>query len=156
MGLARRHEKVEDLSKKLNSEKGKLYAIKADMTKEEDILQAFKWVKENLGPVHVLVNNAGGAQLTTLVDGDAAVWKSTFDLNVLGLCIATREAVKDMRANNVDGHIIHINSMLGHKIAPIPFFNVYPASKFAVTALTETLRNELNSIGSKIKITVRF
>lgn len=125
------------------------------MTKEEDILQAFEWTKKNLGPVHILVNNAGGAALTTnLFDGDTQHWKRVLDLNVLGLCIATREAVKNMRANNVDGHIIHINSVGGHKVPNIPNLNVYPASKFAVTALTETLRQELNSIGSKIKITV--
>lgn len=54
----------------------------------------------------------------------------------------------------VDGHIVHINSISGHKILNIPYLSVYPASKHAVTALTETLRQELNSIGSKIKITV--
>lgn len=105
--------------------------------------------------MHILINNAGGAGLSTnLIEGDTEVWKRVFDLNVLGLCIATREAVKNMKENNVDGHIIHINSIAGHKVLNVPNFNVYPASKFAVTALTETLRQELNSIGSKIKITV--
>lgn len=62
--------------------------------------------------------------------------------------------MKDMRENQVDGHIVHLNSTVGHKIVNIPDMNVYAASKYAVTALTETLRNELNGIGSKIKITV--
>ena len=52
-----------------------------------------------------------------------------------------------------DGHIIHINSAAGHRVFS-PQFNVYPASKFAVTALTETLRQELNSLGTKIRVTV--
>lgn len=155
VGIARRAERIEELSKKLEDRKGKLYAVKADMTNEEDILKAFEWTKNNLGPVHILVNNAGGAVLTTnLIDGDTQLWKKVLNLNVLGLCIATREAVKNMRANDVDGHIIHINSVGGHKVPNFPNMNVYPASKFAVTALTETLRQELNSIGSKIKITV--
>jgi len=81
------------------------------------------------------------------------MWKEIIDTNVLGLCIATREAVKDMRTNNVDGHIIHINSIGGHGVSYFPQLNVYAASKHAVTALTETLRQELNSISSKIKIT---
>lgn len=59
-----------------------------------------------------------------------------------------------MKANNVNGHIIHINSVAGHKCPDIPNLNVYTASKYAVTALTETLRQELNSINSKIKVTV--
>jgi len=58
-----------------------------------------------------------------------------------------------MRANNIDGHIIHINSINGHIVPNFPGLSLYPASKHAVTALTETLRQELNQIGSKIKIT---
>jgi len=153
VGIARRSERVEELSKKLAGKKGKLYAIKADLTKEEDILKAFKWVTDNLGPVNILVNNAGLGQNTNLVEGDTKKWRRVFDTNVLGLSIATREAVKIMRANNIDGHIIHINSILGHTVSNLPNTNVYPASKYAVTALTETLRQELNQIGTKIKIT---
>jgi len=151
VGLARRKEKVEELAKKLGNKSGKLYAVKADISNEQDVIQAFKWIKENLGPVHILVNNAGIGRATTLVDGDAKKWKEVIDTNVIGLCVATREAVKDMRANNVDGHIIHMNSAAG--VVNIPNMNVYPATKYAVTALTETLRQELNSIKSKIKIT---
>ncbi|RZC36609.1 adh short and/or KR domain containing protein, partial [Asbolus verrucosus] len=152
VGLARRSERVEELSKKLAGKPGKLHAVKADMTKEEDILKAFKWVADNLGPVHILINNAGIVQNTNLVDGDTEKWRKIFDTNVLGLCIATREAVKVMRANNIDGHVIHINSVTGHKV-PSPGVNVYAASKYAVTALTETLRQELNQVGTKIKVT---
>lgn len=126
------------------------------MSKEEDILNGFKWVTNNVGPVAILVNNAGLLQETNLVDGDTAKWKRTFDINVLGLCIATREAVKIMRENKIDGHIIHINSVVGHTVPNFPGSNVYPASKHSVTALTETLRQEFNHIGVKIKISVWF
>ncbi|KAJ8971428.1 hypothetical protein NQ317_018163 [Molorchus minor] len=154
VALARRKERLDELAKKLANKKGKLYPVKTDISKEEDIINAFKWVKENLGPVHILVNNAGIFKMgSTLTDGDTETWRSTFDVNVLGLCIATREAVRDMKANNVDGHIIHINSVGGHSVPPIPGVNVYPASKYAVTALAETLRLELNSQKSRIKIT---
>lgn len=155
VGLARRKENIEQLAKKFAGEKGKLFAVKTDVTKEEDVIQAFKWVKENVGPVHILINNAGLSQVTSLIDGDAEKWRTVFDVNVLGLCIATREAVKQMQDNKIDGHIVHINSDSGHKVSDFPGLNVYPASKHAVTALTETLRLEFNRIGSKIKITVR-
>lgn len=155
MGLARRSENIEANAKKLEKEKGKLYAIKTDISQEEDILKAFKWISETLGPVHILINNAGiVAAHKYLIDGDSDAWRKILDVNVLGLSIATREAVKNMRANNVNGHIIHINSIVGHKCLPHPGANMYPASKHAVTALTETLRIELNSVKSKIKITV--
>ncbi|KAJ3660781.1 hypothetical protein Zmor_005212 [Zophobas morio] len=152
VGLARRSEQVEENAKKLAGKSGKLHAFKADISKEEDILKAFKWVTENLGPLHILVNNAGVVQQTNLVEGDTEKWKKIFDTNVIGLSIATREAVKIMKENKIDGHIVHINSTLGHKIVYQPFSNVYPASKHAVTALTETLRQELNHVGLKIKI----
>jgi len=152
VGLARRKERTQALAKKLAGKRGQLYAVKADISKEGDIVAAFKWIKENVGPVHILVNNAGIIRGTDLINGDTKMWKEILDTNVIGLCVATREAVKDMRANNVDGHIIHINSVVGHIVPNLPQFNVYPASKHAVTALTETLRQELNSIGSKIKI----
>lgn len=147
VGLARRKEKISELS---NNKR--LFAIKADITKEEDILNAFKWIRENVGPIHILINNAGIIRITTLVDGNTAMWRELLDTNVIGLCIATREAIKDMRKNNVDGHIVHINSICGHKVINVPYLNVMSATKYAVTALTETLRQELNSIGSKIKI----
>ncbi|KAJ3642954.1 hypothetical protein Zmor_025699 [Zophobas morio] len=153
VGLARRVERIEKLVKELEGKKGKLYAFKADVGVEEDILNAFKWTEKNLGPVHILINNAGVLQDTNLIDGETKKWKAILDINVLGLCIATREAVRTMRANNIDGHIIHINSVSGHIVNYFPYMNVYAASKFAVTALTETLRTELNTISSKIKVT---
>ncbi|KAJ8943907.1 hypothetical protein NQ318_019515 [Aromia moschata] len=153
VALARRKVRMDVLAVKLIGKKGKLYPIKTDITKEEDILNAFQWIKENLGPVHILVNNAGAGTPSTLIDGDTETWKTILQVNVMGLCMATREAIKDMKANNVDGHIIHINSILGHQVWPLPTLSVYPASKFAVTALAETLRLELNSLKSKIKIT---
>ncbi|KAJ3651659.1 hypothetical protein Zmor_017684 [Zophobas morio] len=153
VGLARRSELVEEKAKQLSGKAGKLHAVKTDITKEEDIVNAFKWIEKNLGHVHILINNAGISKENLLRDGDAAAWKQTFDVNVMGLCIATREAVKIMSANNIKGHIIHINSVVGHKVIPFPGINVYTASKYAVTALTETLRHELNAIDSKIKTT---
>jgi NADP+-dependent farnesol dehydrogenase len=87
VGLARRVERVEETAKKLQGKKGKLHAVKADISKEEDILKAFKWTSDNLGPVHILVNNAGIIQETNLTGGDTEKWKSIFDTNVMGLCI---------------------------------------------------------------------
>lgn len=61
-----------------------------------------------------------------------------------------------MRANDIAGHIIHINSLGGHRVIYFPDLNVYSASKFAVTALTETLRRELQANKLKIKVTVSW
>lgn len=154
IGIARRKNRIEELAETLEGERGKLFAFQADLTKEEDILQAFGWIRENFGPIHALINNAGVLCTTSLMDGDTALWKKTFDVNVLGLCIATREAIKDMRENQVEGCIININSIMGHYVPAASFLSAYHGSKFAVTAITETLRQELISAGCKIRTTV--
>lgn len=87
VGLDRRHETVKELSKKLIKEgaRGKLYVYKADVTQEEELLRAFKWIKENLGTIHILINNAGVIQITNLIEGNTEKWRKVFDTNVLGL-----------------------------------------------------------------------
>ena len=107
-------------------------------------------------PVHILINNAGRGAKANLTEGETRQWKKVFNLNVLGLSIATREAVKVMKENKINGHIIHMNSIAGHQVLNFEVPSVYSASKFAVTALTETLRQELNQQGLKIKVTVSF
>ncbi|KAJ3651630.1 hypothetical protein Zmor_017656 [Zophobas morio] len=153
LGIARGAERIEERAKQLSDKKGKLHAIKADFSKEEDILKTFKWAKDNLEPVHILVNNAGRGAKANLTEGETRQWKKVFNLNVLGLSIATREAVKVMKENKINGHIIHMNSIAGHQVLNFEVPSVYSASKFAVTALTETLRQELNQQGLKIKVT---
>lgn len=76
------------------------------------------------------------------------------ETNVLGLCIATKQAIQNMIANKTLGHIIHINSVTGHSVMDIPGFDLYGPSKHAITALTETLRLEINREKLQIKITV--
>ena len=151
IGIARRKDRLESLAASLKDSKGKFHPFVGDVSKESDVLDAFKFAK-TIGPVHILVNNAGIFRINSLTDGDTEKWRQVFDVNVLGLCVATREAVRDMKNNSVDGHIVHINSIGGHKVIGGESMNVYCASKFAVTALTETLRLELNSLGSKIKV----
>ncbi|KAJ8921538.1 hypothetical protein NQ315_003158 [Exocentrus adspersus] len=152
--LARRKDRLEDMAKRASNQKGKIFPIQTDISSETDILNAFSWIKNNLGPIHILVNNAAVVPISSgILEGKTDSWQKLFQVNVLGLCICTREAVKDMKENKVDGHIVHINSGLGHKVINLPVNTVYPSSKFAVTALAETLRLELMNQKSKIKIT---
>ncbi|RZC37291.1 dehydrogenase/reductase SDR family member 11-like [Asbolus verrucosus] len=154
IGLARRVERVEELACSLADQPGELFAVACDVTKEDNILEAFKWITDNVGPVHILINNAGLTKPTSLTDGSTEQWQQVFDVNVMALCICTRETIRIMKEYDINGHIVHMNSTAGHQVPNLPNFNVYPASKFAVTALTETLRQELNHERLKIKITV--
>ncbi|XP_011315383.1 dehydrogenase/reductase SDR family member 11-like [Fopius arisanus] len=150
-GLARRPEKIEELASTLEDQSGKLHAVECDVSQEESVISAFGWVKENLGRIDVLVNNAGITIETTLSEGRLEDWKAVFDVNVLGLCLATREGLKIMRETGDEGLIVHVNSLAGERIPAVPGFSVYPASKRALTALAQSLRHEL--VGSKIRVT---
>ncbi|XP_062558603.1 farnesol dehydrogenase-like [Armigeres subalbatus] len=155
VGFARRVERTEALKDELPTEaKERLHAVKCDVSKEEDILKSFKWVEEKFGGVDVLINNAGVLRQTDLLEADnTQKLQEVLDTNVLGLVLCSREAYQSMKKRSVDGHIIHINSVAGHIVPNFPQLNIYSASKHAVTAITETMRNELRSAGTKIKVT---
>ncbi|PSN36752.1 Farnesol dehydrogenase [Blattella germanica] len=111
VGIARRVEKVEELKAEVKGLPGTLYPFKADVSKEEDVKNAFQWVKEKLGVVDVLINNAGVASASSLSDGPVENWRKIMELNVLGLSMCTKEALQIMYDKGVDdGHIFHINS----------------------------------------------
>ncbi|XP_065079545.1 farnesol dehydrogenase-like [Ochlerotatus camptorhynchus] len=155
VGLARRVERIEALKADLQeSVSSRLHAVKCDVSKEEDILQTFKWVEEKFGGVDVLINNAGIVRQMELLDADnTEKLREVMDTNVMGLVLCSREAYQSMTKRSVDGHIVHINSIAGHKVLDYPGMNIYFASKHAVTAITETMRNELRNAGTKIKVT---
>ncbi|CAG9837209.1 unnamed protein product [Diabrotica balteata] len=84
VGLARRVDKMEELARTLSNRRGSFHPIRCDVSIKQDILDAFQTVKETLGPVHVLVNNAGIARVTeSLCSGDSEAWNETFLVNVL-------------------------------------------------------------------------
>lgn len=124
--------------------------IEADLRREADILRMFSEVRAAWGGVDVLINNAGLGHKAPLMSGDTAQWREMLDVNVLALCVATREAVSDMQRREVAGHVVHIGSMSGHRVPGGS--GVYAASKFAVRALTEGLRQELRAAGSPIRV----
>lgn len=161
VGLARRAARVEALKEQLSdSVKGELHAFKCDVTSETDIKSAFQWVEIKFGGIDILINNAGvGETGMNIVDSDnSEQLKRVIDTNLMAPTLCTREAFQSMKKRNVDGHIITINSYLGHTIPFLPFnqsLNIYPPTKFAVTAMTEVLRQEFQLFKTKIKITVR-
>ncbi|CAB1316417.1 unnamed protein product, partial [Coregonus sp. 'balchen'] len=107
---------------------GTLIPYKCDLSCEEDILSMFSAIKT----LHLGV-----------------------DVNVLALSICTREAYQSMKERNVDdGHIININSMGGHRMVPSADEHFYCATKYAVTALTEGLRQELREAKTHIRATI--
>ncbi|KAG5890953.1 hypothetical protein JTB14_026308 [Gonioctena quinquepunctata] len=156
-GLARRKDRLDELQKILSGKPGTFLPVQTDISNEVEILRAFEQIQETLGPISILVNNAAIVKVGVLLtEGETEDWNRILQVNLIGLSVATRGAIKDMRQNNIDGHIININSTAGHQVPRgigLSSLNMYSPSKFGVTALTEALRLEMNSLGLKIKIT---
>lgn len=141
------------MANKLGDKPGKLYAYKTDITIENEIIEAIEWTVENIGPISILVNNAGILRVADLADLSTEKLKAVFNTNIIGLSIATREVISNMKKNGIDGHIIQISSIASH-ISPLRGFGVYCASKNSVNVLTEALRRELAETKSKVKVSV--
>lgn len=155
VGVARSKEKLDELAKRLTNKKGKLYSIKVDMMQEKEILEAFKWTTDNLGPISILINNAAVLIPKLLTECPTEDLTKMFDTNIKGLCISTREAIRIMRENKIDGHIIQLSSIAGRYVVS-PETGIYSSTKHAVTALVESIRRELQLLNTKIKISVKF
>lgn len=155
VGCARNVDKVAKLSEGLSSEKGRLHAYKCDLSKEEEILSMFTWITSNVGGVDVCINNAGFGDFGSLLGPEASVtgWKNMMDVNVIALCLCTKEAVGSMRQRGVDdGQIIHISSLSGHRVPIGPGNHFYSATKFAIRSLTEGHRQELKELKTNIRV----
>jgi len=152
-GIARRAQRIRDLAKELVGAPGQLHAYQCDLTQQDQILTTFKQITTELGPIHILINNAGFSYNTSVINGEIDQWKPILDVNVLALAICTREAIASMKAHNLKGHVININSVGGHMVVDFPGLGVYMATKHAVRALTETVRLEINREKLPIKIT---
>lgn len=118
---------------------GQAVAIQADMRSEDAIRRLFTQTIERFGRLDVLVNNAGVYEFTPLAEITAEHYRKIFDLNVLGLLFACREAARHF--GPAGGSIVNTSSVAA-KLA-MPGGAVYCASKAAVDAVTRCLAAEL-------------
>ena len=112
----------------------------ADLTKESEAQRIVKETEARFGRLDVLVNNAGVMYLEPLETASLERWRSMFDLNVMSLIASTQAALPGMRARR-DGHIVNVSSTAGRMAHPNS--GGYAASKFAVGAVSESLRKEV-------------
>lgn len=159
VGLARREAKLKELKESLPRDLQKNFILRhCDISKEEQVESTFDWIERELEGPDILLNNAGITRETELVTpGNTKKLKEVIDTNVMGVIWCTRAAFNNMLKRDVEGHVVIINSIAGQQVLNfidvLPSFNIYPATKFAVTALTETYRQEFQLHKSKVRVT---
>jgi len=136
----RRKDRLEKLAKELPT---KVETLTFDVRDRNAVAKALSGKK-----VDVLINNAGNAHgLGPIQSGNIDDWDAMMDINVKGLLYVTREVLPQMVARK-SGHVINIGSIAGKEV--YPGGNVYSASKFAVDAITRSMRIDLNASGVKV------
>jgi 3-oxoacyl-[acyl-carrier protein] reductase len=118
---------------------GQAVAVQADVAKKADVQRLFAFAKKAFGKIDILVNNAGIYQWAPLEEITEEQFHQQFNTNVLGLILATQEAVRHF--GEAGGTIINISSTVT-SLTP-PNGSVYTATKGAVDAITRTLAKEL-------------
>jgi 3-oxoacyl-[acyl-carrier protein] reductase len=118
---------------------GRAVAVQADIAKEGDVRRLFAEAKKAFGRVDILVNNAGIYEFAPLENITAEHFHTQFNLNVLGLLIATREAVQLFGPEG--GSVVNVSSVVA--TTGFPQASVYSATKGAVDAITRSLAKEL-------------
>jgi 3-hydroxy acid dehydrogenase / malonic semialdehyde reductase len=145
----RRKDRLESIQKQLEEKyKVKTLLLPFDVRHQKEVTEAIHAIPENWKAIDVLINNAGLALGRDLIqDGDVSDWDTMIDTNVKGLLYVTR-AVMPLMIERKKGHIINLGSVAGKEVYERG--NVYCATKFAVDALSKSMRIDLLPYGIKV------
>jgi 3-hydroxy acid dehydrogenase/malonic semialdehyde reductase len=145
----RRKDRLEDLRHLiLDTYEVKVYSLSFDVRNRTEVEDELNAIPHFWKEIDVLVNNAGlAAGFSTIQDGNIADWEQMIDTNVKGLLYVSRVVIPWM-VNRKQGHIINIGSTAGKDV--YAYGNVYCATKFAVDALSKSMRIDLLPHGIKV------
>ena len=146
---ARRVDRLEDLEKKIKENNGEVYSQQLDVTKKDDCSSFVQNVLKKWDSVDILVNNAGLMPLSFIKNLKIDEWDQMVDVNIKGVLYCTAAVVSHM-IEQQSGHIVNISSVAGRIVFPAG--SVYCATKHAITAFSEGLREEL-SVRKNIRVT---
>ncbi len=136
---ARRTDRIEAIARELNQQGLQIIAVATDVTNVDDVKALIQTAVNTFGRVDVLINNAGVMPLSRLDQGKVDEWNQMIDVNIRGVLHGIAAVLPVMKAQK-SGHIINTASVAAHLV--FQSSAVYSATKFAVKALTEGLRQE--------------
>lgn len=138
---ARRTDRLVTLAREIEAGGGKAAAVALDVRDPVSVKACFDTAEAALGPISVVVNNAGVTDPAFLTRMSEAQWRNVLDVNLDGVFRVGQEAARRMVAAGKGGSIVNISSIVG--LGAIKTLSSYAASKAAVLALTRTWALEL-------------
>ena len=142
---ARRVERLAELAREIEAAGGQSLPIACDVTRSDDVAAAVAAAENELGPLTLLVNNAGVVVSKPLFEHTESDWDHVIDTNLKGAWLMAREFAQHLVGLKRQGRIINISSVLGFRtIGRVP---AYCAAKAGLTHLTHVLAMELARFG---------
>ncbi|MCJ8163551.1 3-ketoacyl-ACP reductase [Pontibacter sp. E15-1] len=138
--LARTESQLQEVAQEITALGVKAAIATADVANIEEVNQAASRIKEQLGPIDILINNAGTGSFGKFLELEPEAWENIIKVNLMGVYYTTRAVLPDM-ISRATGDIINISSTAGQRGAAVT--SAYSASKFAVMGLTESLMQEV-------------
>ncbi|MFQ5572718.1 MAG: SDR family oxidoreductase [Nitrosopumilaceae archaeon] len=138
---ARRTDKLAKLEEEIKQNGGEVFSQKLDVTQKSECDSFVDAVLKKWGSVDILVNNAGLMPLSFIKNLKVDEWDQMIDVNIKGVLYCTAAVISHMKEKK-SGHIVNISSVAGRIV--FPSGSVYCATKHAVTALSEGLRQEFS------------
>lgn len=138
---ARRTDRLDSLKEQITKNGGQILTRKLDVTKKQECNSFVDEVIKKWGTVDILINNAGIMPLSFFKNLKVEEWEQMIDVNIKGVLYCTAAVIPHMIAKK-SGHIVNISSVAGRIVFPAGA--VYCATKHAVTALSEGLRQEFS------------
>ncbi len=139
---ARREDELKKLKDDIESNGGQALTVITDVTKRDDVKNLAQQAKEKFGACDILINNAGIMPLSYMKNMHVDEWLKMVDVNINGVLHCLAEVLPQM-VERESGHIINISSTAGREV--MVGSAVYSATKFAVRALSDGLRQELSA-----------
>ncbi|NHN30811.1 SDR family oxidoreductase [Paenibacillus agricola] len=147
---ARREDRLQTIVSQIEKEGGEAIYKTTNVASSEDMQKLAQFALKQYGRIDVLVNNAGIMPVSQLNELQVQEWDQMIDVNIKGVLYGIAAVLPTMREQK-SGHIINISSVAGYSVSPTS--SVYSATKFAVRAISEGLRQE-ESPASNIRSTI--
>jgi 3-oxoacyl-[acyl-carrier protein] reductase len=145
--IARTAKDLEHVAAEISAVNSKSSWAIADVSDIQSVNSAFTKIQSELGPIDILINNAGIGAFAPFMDLEPSAWENIIKVNLFGIYYSTRAVLPSMMERKT-GDIVNIASTAGQRGSPVT--SAYSASKFAVIGLSESLMQEVRKYNIRV------